>query len=96
MYTLICLSMLMVFTSFLFFWIKNQYLSALLILEALNLLALLFFIYFSLLFCEGISVFLMVMTLSVCEGALGLTLLLSVVKIHGNDMFSTYSSLVQN
>nr|ASS30685.1 NADH dehydrogenase subunit 4L [Lomis hirta] len=33
------------------------------------------------------------LTLAVCEGALGLSLLVSIVRTHGNDFFNSFSSL---
>nr|YP_010261223.1 NADH dehydrogenase subunit 4L [Eiconaxius baja]UIB39164.1 NADH dehydrogenase subunit 4L [Eiconaxius baja] len=33
------------------------------------------------------------LTLVVCEGALGLSLLVSIVRTHGNDCFNTFNSL---
>nr|APX40664.1 NADH dehydrogenase subunit 4L [Mantura chrysanthemi] len=33
------------------------------------------------------------LTMSVCEGALGLSLLILMVRIHGNDYILTFSSL---
>nr|ALO76735.1 NADH deshydrogenase subunit 4L [Agyrtodes labralis] len=33
------------------------------------------------------------MTMSVCEGALGLSILVSLIRSHGNDYFQTFSVL---
>nr|QXG82668.1 NADH dehydrogenase subunit 4L [Curculionidae sp. BMNH 1042554] len=33
------------------------------------------------------------LTMSVCEGALGLSLLVSMIRIHGNDFILSFSSL---
>nr|YP_009379195.1 NADH dehydrogenase subunit 4L [Kiwa tyleri]ARQ27018.1 NADH dehydrogenase subunit 4L [Kiwa tyleri] len=33
------------------------------------------------------------LTLIVCEGAMGLSLLVSIVRTHGNDYFNSFSSL---
>lgn len=33
------------------------------------------------------------LTMSVCEGALGLSLLVSVIRTHGNDYFQTFNIL---
>nr|YP_009343029.1 NADH dehydrogenase subunit 4L [Cambaroides japonicus]APS87243.1 NADH dehydrogenase subunit 4L [Cambaroides japonicus] len=40
-----------------------------------------------------IYVILFFLTLGVCEGALGLALLISVVRSHGNDYFSSFNLL---
>nr|ALO70547.1 NADH deshydrogenase subunit 4L [Euaesthetus ruficapillus] len=50
------------------------------------------FLYFSLFNYE--SYFCLVfMTMSVCEGVLGLSILVSIVRTHGNDYFKTLSIL---
>nr|APX40482.1 NADH dehydrogenase subunit 4L [Chaetocnema pelagica] len=50
------------------------------------------FIYLSMMSYE--FYFLMIfLTMSVCEGALGLSLLIMMVRIHGNDYILTFSSL---
>nr|AFQ62216.1 NADH dehydrogenase subunit 4L [Hypomedon debilicornis] len=33
------------------------------------------------------------LTMSVCEGALGLSILVSLIRTHGNDYFQTFSML---
>nr|YP_009112553.1 NADH dehydrogenase subunit 4L [Nephrops norvegicus]CEK40203.1 NADH dehydrogenase subunit 4L [Nephrops norvegicus] len=33
------------------------------------------------------------LTMAACEGALGLSLLISIVRTHGNDCFSSFSTL---
>nr|AYW52384.1 NADH dehydrogenase subunit 4L [Staphylininae sp. 1 ACP-2013] len=33
------------------------------------------------------------LTMSVCEGALGLSLLVSIIRTHGNDYFQTFNIL---
>jgi NADH-ubiquinone oxidoreductase chain 4L len=35
----------------------------------------------------------MFLTLAVCEGALGLAVLVSMIRTHGNDYFQSYSIL---
>nr|YP_009918406.1 NADH dehydrogenase subunit 4L [Caryopemon giganteus]QLX47631.1 NADH dehydrogenase subunit 4L [Caryopemon giganteus] len=40
------------------------------------------------------SFFLMILlSMSVCEGVLGLSILVSMIRVHGNDMILTFSSL---
>nr|YP_009754270.1 NADH dehydrogenase subunit 4L [Anterastes babadaghi]QGL09065.1 NADH dehydrogenase subunit 4L [Anterastes babadaghi] len=72
---------------------RKHLLSMLLSLEfmVLSLFALLFMylnffdyeLYFSMVF----------LTFSVCEGALGLSVLVSMIRTHGNDFFQTFSIL---
>nr|YP_010353851.1 NADH dehydrogenase subunit 4L [Tabanus chrysurus]UOF75845.1 NADH dehydrogenase subunit 4L [Tabanus chrysurus]UYG48398.1 NADH dehydrogenase subunit 4L [Tabanus chrysurus] len=72
---------------------RKHLLSTLLSLEFMVLsLFLLLFIYLSLYNFE--SFFSMVfLTFSVCEGALGLSVLVSMIRTHGNDYFQTFSIL---
>nr|BBA10439.1 NADH dehydrogenase subunit 4L [Solitariphaedusa miyoshii]BBA10505.1 NADH dehydrogenase subunit 4L [Solitariphaedusa miyoshii]BBA10751.1 NADH dehydrogenase subunit 4L [Solitariphaedusa miyoshii] len=79
------LSVLMVFLFFIFFYTKLHYLSALLILEACMLIALLLCMCVVFNSFGTSSLFLTIMTLGVCEAALGLTVLLSYIKVKGND-----------
>nr|BBB16280.1 NADH dehydrogenase subunit 4L [Pagurus minutus] len=41
----------------------------------------------------GIFFLLFFLTLAACEGALGLSLLVSIVRSHGNDYFNSFSTL---
>nr|YP_010545628.1 NADH dehydrogenase subunit 4L [Tabanus pleskei]UYG48385.1 NADH dehydrogenase subunit 4L [Tabanus pleskei] len=72
---------------------RKHLLSTLLSLEFMVLsLFLLLFIYLNLYNFE--SFFSMVfLTFSVCEGALGLSVLVSMIRTHGNDYFQTFSIL---
>nr|UOU85379.1 NADH dehydrogenase subunit 4L [Rhamphomyia physoprocta] len=72
---------------------RKHLLSMLLSLEFIVLsLFLLLFIYLSFLNYE--MFFSMVfLTFSVCEGALGLSILVSMIRTHGNDYFQSFSVL---
>nr|BBA10373.1 NADH dehydrogenase subunit 4L [Zaptyx oxypomatica] len=85
------LSMLLIFHLYLFS-IRSYFLSSLMVLQAMVLTLLLFAVIFSFCLLEGLGVFLFILTLSVCEAALGLTLLISLVKLNGNDLINTNSS----
>nr|BBA10010.1 NADH dehydrogenase subunit 4L [Zaptyx daemonorum]BBA10673.1 NADH dehydrogenase subunit 4L [Zaptyx daemonorum] len=67
------------------FFIKTHLLSSLLVLEAMVLMLLMITVSFSFCVLEGLSLYLFVLTLSVCEAAIGLTLLISIVKFNGSD-----------
>nr|YP_009948021.1 NADH dehydrogenase subunit 4L [Anthalia sp. YD3030]QOH97189.1 NADH dehydrogenase subunit 4L [Anthalia sp. YD3030] len=68
-------------------------LSMLLILEFIVLtLFLLLFTYLNYLNFEGFFS-MMFLTFSVCEGALGLSILVSMIRTHGNDYFQSFSVL---
>nr|QXG82954.1 NADH dehydrogenase subunit 4L [Tabanus haysi] len=72
---------------------RKHLLSTLLSLEFMVLgLFLLLFIYLSLYNFESFFS-MMFLTFSVCEGALGLSVLVSMIRTHGNDYFQTFSIL---
>lgn len=72
---------------------RKHLLSTLLRLEFIVLSLFLFiFIYLNLYGYEGF--FRMIfLTFRVCEGALGLSILVSMIRTHGNDYFNTFSIL---
>nr|BBA10259.1 NADH dehydrogenase subunit 4L [Papilliphaedusa porphyrea] len=79
------LSMLLVIM-FLFLLTKGKhFLVGLLMLEGMMLLSLLILLFVMHLQLGGVNSFLLVLALSVCEAALGLSVLLGFVKIWGND-----------
>nr|QNV11698.1 NADH dehydrogenase subunit 4L [Rhamphomyia barbata] len=72
---------------------RKHLLSMLLSLEFIVLSLFFFlFIYLSLLNYEGFFS-MMFLTFSVCEGALGLSILVSMIRTHGNDYFQSFSVL---
>nr|ALO77608.1 NADH deshydrogenase subunit 4L [Hemipeplus sp. HEM01] len=82
------ISGLMVFSS------KRKHL--LLMLLSLEMLVLsVFFILFMYLSLINLEYFfcMIFLTFSVCEGALGLSILVSLIRTHGNDYFQTFSVL---
>nr|YP_010463418.1 NADH dehydrogenase subunit 4L [Peltoperlopsis sagittata]UUK29394.1 NADH dehydrogenase subunit 4L [Peltoperlopsis sagittata] len=50
------------------------------------------FVYLNLMNCE-LFFSMVFLTFSVCEGALGLSILVSMIRSHGNDYFQTFSIL---
>nr|BBA10031.1 NADH dehydrogenase subunit 4L [Megalophaedusa aurantiaca] len=89
---MICLSglaMLMVFFSYIIFNTKKYILSSLLMLEATVLLSLILSIYFMVLSGYSLSFFILLLTFGVCEAGLGLSLLLSYIKVSGNGSISS-------
>nr|BBA10226.1 NADH dehydrogenase subunit 4L [Metazaptyx hachijoensis] len=85
---------LLVILHFYFFSVKKHLLSALLVLEAMVLMLLLLTFAFSFWMLEGLTMYMFVLTLSVVEAALGLTLLISYVKMSGSDMTKLYNSYI--
>nr|QNE85618.1 NADH dehydrogenase subunit 4L [Hybos culiciformis] len=72
---------------------RKHLLSMLLSLEFIVLsLFLVLFIYLSYMSYEGIFS-MMFLTFSVCEGALGLSILVSMIRSYGNDYFQSFSVL---
>nr|YP_010131262.1 NADH dehydrogenase subunit 4L [Pantala flavescens]QPQ74969.1 NADH dehydrogenase subunit 4L [Pantala flavescens]QPZ75910.1 NADH dehydrogenase subunit 4L [Pantala flavescens]UPX00829.1 NADH dehydrogenase subunit 4L [Pantala flavescens] len=71
---------------------RKHLLSTLLSLEFI-VLSLLFYIFFVLLFYSDLYFLMYFLTFGVCEGALGLGILVSMIRSHGNDYFSSFSLL---
>nr|YP_010309791.1 NADH dehydrogenase subunit 4L [Megetra punctata]UMR54908.1 NADH dehydrogenase subunit 4L [Megetra punctata] len=88
------LGLLMFFSGLLMFSLKRKHLLIMLLSIEYMVLALylMMFTYFSLL---GNDYFfsMVFLTFSVCEGALGLSILVSMIRTHGNDYFQGYNLL---
>nr|ABJ55887.1 NADH dehydrogenase subunit 4L [Smaragdinella calyculata] len=75
-----------------FFLLQTHVLSLLISLEAL-MLSLLFFLFsYMSMYSTNLFWFLVLLTLAACEAALGLSLLVSMLRLRGNDYISTMSS----
>nr|QTF74368.1 NADH dehydrogenase subunit 4L [Sarcophila latifrons] len=86
-------SILFIMGVFTFVSNRKHLLSMLLSLEYIVLsLFLLLFIYLNLLNYE-MFFSMMFLTFSVCEGALGLSILVSMIRTHGNDNFQSFNIL---
>nr|YP_010951024.1 NADH dehydrogenase subunit 4L [Thienemanniella tusimufegea]WML69365.1 NADH dehydrogenase subunit 4L [Thienemanniella tusimufegea] len=73
--------------------VRKHLLSTLLSLEFI-VLSIFFFFFFFLNFLSFELYFTMFfLTFSVCEGALGLSILVSLIRTHGNDYFGSFSIL---
>nr|ARI44208.1 NADH dehydrogenase subunit 4L [Chamaemyia juncorum] len=85
--------MLMISGMVMFIMVRKHLLSMLLLLEYMVLmLFMLLFIY--LLFYSFSQYFSVVfLTFSVCEGSLGLSILVSLTRTHGNDYFQSFNIL---
>nr|YP_010697693.1 NADH dehydrogenase subunit 4L [Hypoderma sinense]WCF76321.1 NADH dehydrogenase subunit 4L [Hypoderma sinense]WJJ67912.1 NADH dehydrogenase subunit 4L [Hypoderma sinense] len=85
-------SMLVIMGIFTFVMSRKHLLSMLLSLEYIALsLFLLLFIYLSML--GSLYLVMMFLVFSVCEGALGVSILVSMIRTHGNDYFQSFSIL---
>nr|YP_010954471.1 NADH dehydrogenase subunit 4L [Lisarda rhypara]WMV02034.1 NADH dehydrogenase subunit 4L [Lisarda rhypara] len=90
----IYLIIIMLFCGFLVFCsMRKHLLLTLLSLEFLSLT--LFFLFFIYLYFYGVSYYFVMVFLvfAVCEGALGLGILVSLIRSHGGDMISSLSIL---
>nr|BBA10826.1 NADH dehydrogenase subunit 4L [Phaedusa horikawai] len=67
------------------FSIKTHFLLSLLWLEGLVLMSMTFTVFLADSIFMGWSIFFFTLTLGVCEAALALTLLMTFIKLHGND-----------
>nr|QLY90249.1 NADH dehydrogenase subunit 4L [Fannia armata] len=86
-------SILFIMGVFTFVSNRKHLLSMLLSLEYIVLsLFLLLFIYLNMLNYENFFS-MMFLTFSVCEGALGLSILVSMIRTHGNDYFQSFNML---
>nr|QUL58859.1 NADH dehydrogenase subunit 4L [Chrysomya villeneuvi] len=86
-------SILFIMGVFTFVSNRKHLLSMLLSLEYIVLsLFLMLFIYLNMLSYENFFS-MMFLTFSVCEGALGLSILVSMIRTHGNDYFQSFNIL---
>nr|YP_010239427.1 NADH dehydrogenase subunit 4L [Haloa japonica]QTF74797.1 NADH dehydrogenase subunit 4L [Haloa japonica] len=82
----------MLFSTLSFVLMQSHILSLLISLEALMLSLLLFLFGFTSNYSSGLFWFLVLLTLAACEAALGLSLLVSMLRLRGNDFINTLSS----
>lgn len=86
-------SLIFIIGLFIFISTRKHLLSILLSLEFIVLI--LFFLLFVYLNIINYELFFRIifLTFSVCEGALGLSILVSIIRTHGNDNFQSFSIL---
>nr|BBA10211.1 NADH dehydrogenase subunit 4L [Tauphaedusa tau]BBA10577.1 NADH dehydrogenase subunit 4L [Tauphaedusa tau] len=84
MYTLMLLVLYVIFYNS-----KNHFLSSLLLMESMVLILILITLTITYITLEGLTFFLLVLTLSVVEASLALTLLVSLSKYKGNDFINS-------
>nr|BBA10049.1 NADH dehydrogenase subunit 4L [Megalophaedusa kurozuensis] len=71
-----------------FFTSKKRFLNALLLLEIMVLMSLVFTIFLLVLMTKNLNIFLILLTLGVCEAGLGLGLLMVTLKSESSDYFN--------
>nr|ADE18205.1 NADH dehydrogenase subunit 4L [Bombyx mandarina] len=84
----------MFFLGNLIFVSKNKHLFVVLLSLEFIVLSIFFFFFFFLIFIDYDMYMLMVfLVFSVCEGSLGLSILVSMIRSYGNDYFQSFSML---
>nr|YP_010363744.1 NADH dehydrogenase subunit 4L [Clinterocera nigra]UNZ13011.1 NADH dehydrogenase subunit 4L [Clinterocera nigra]UNZ13024.1 NADH dehydrogenase subunit 4L [Clinterocera nigra]UNZ13037.1 NADH dehydrogenase subunit 4L [Clinterocera nigra] len=87
-------SVIMYFCGLVSFCIKRKHLLLMLLSLEFIILSLYFNLYIYLMYFGYEFYFGMIfLSMSVCEGALGLSILVSLVRTHGNDYFQTFNVL---
>nr|YP_010958747.1 NADH dehydrogenase subunit 4L [Baronia brevicornis]WNB35765.1 NADH dehydrogenase subunit 4L [Baronia brevicornis]SPP23377.1 NADH dehydrogenase subunit 4L [Baronia brevicornis] len=90
----ILLIMLMFIVGNIIFVSKHKHLLIVLLMLEFMVLSIFFFLLFYLSFFDFEMYMLMVfLVFSVCEGALGLSILVSLIRTHGNDYFYSFNLL---
>nr|QVT11076.1 NADH dehydrogenase subunit 4L [Psilogramma menephron] len=85
---------IMFFISNLIFISKNKHLLVILLSLEFMVLSIFFFLLIYLMMISYDMYMLMVfLVFSVCEGALGLSILVSMIRTHGNDYFQSFNLL---
>nr|YP_009995450.1 NADH dehydrogenase subunit 4L [Ochthebius nobilis]QNP09879.1 NADH dehydrogenase subunit 4L [Ochthebius nobilis] len=91
---LMLFSIFMYFSGVMVFCIKRKHLLLMLLSLEFIVLSLYFMMFINLSYFSNEYYFCMIfMTMSVCEGALGLSLLVSLIRSHGNDYFQSFNIL---
>nr|AXS64901.1 NADH dehydrogenase subunit 4L [Tenebrionoidea sp. 13 KM-2017] len=84
----------MFISAVLLFSIKRKHMLLMLLSLEFMVLSIFFLLFCYLSNIQGEFMFSMLfLTFSVCEGALGLSILVSMIRTHGNDYFQTFSVL---
>nr|AND96233.1 NADH deshydrogenase subunit 4L [Onthophagus bonasus] len=88
------ISVFMYFMGLISFTMKRKHLLLMLLSLEFIILSLFFNLFLYLAYYYFEYFFSMIfLTMSVCEGALGLAILVSLIRTHGNDYFSTFNVL---
>nr|BBA10139.1 NADH dehydrogenase subunit 4L [Megalophaedusa ducalis] len=93
MLLLYLLLLLLLLLASLFFSKKNHYLNMLIILEVMMMISLIVMLFILNVSFHNLSVFTLLLTLAVCEAGLGLSLLVTLVKITGSDYISSFPQI---
>nr|YP_010273929.1 NADH dehydrogenase subunit 4L [Bulinus truncatus]QYJ56632.1 NADH dehydrogenase subunit 4L [Bulinus truncatus] len=83
--------MFIIIACYLFFFNNSYILSSLIILEMIMLLSMVFMIFSLGVIMESKYLFLLVLTFSACEASMGLSLLVSFMRLRGNNLMMSLS-----
>nr|YP_009328078.1 NADH dehydrogenase subunit 4L [Euborellia arcanum]APD14852.1 NADH dehydrogenase subunit 4L [Euborellia arcanum] len=72
---------------------RKHLLSTLLALELMALATLMLLTFHLLKSSNEISILMSLLTISACEGTIGLSILVSLIRSHGNDVFKSFNML---
>nr|BBA10652.1 NADH dehydrogenase subunit 4L [Megalophaedusa awajiensis] len=84
MFLMLLFFSLLLLLYWLFFSTTKHFLLAMLILESMVLISLVFILFILCSYESSYMVFILLMTLGVCEAGLGLSLLISIIKLSGS------------
>nr|YP_010288410.1 NADH dehydrogenase subunit 4L [Aleochara curtula]UKO31678.1 NADH dehydrogenase subunit 4L [Aleochara curtula] len=91
---MIVFSLIMYFCGLMVFVMKRKHLLLMLLSLEFIIISLYFFLFLNLSFYNYENYFSMIfLTMSVCEGVLGLSVLVSMLRIFGNDYFQSFNML---
>nr|AML26564.1 NADH dehydrogenase subunit 4L [Staphylinidae sp. BMNH 1274698] len=91
---MIFFSMFMYFCGLLVFSMKRKHLLLMLLSLEFIILSLYYYLFLTLSFYSFESYFCMIfLTMSVCESVLGLSILVSMLRMYGNDYFQSFNML---
>nr|YP_009460053.1 NADH dehydrogenase subunit 4L [Auriculastra duplicata]AUT77316.1 NADH dehydrogenase subunit 4L [Auriculastra duplicata] len=92
MYLIFVSTVLLCFFSWTFSRQQGHVLNLLISLEAAMLSVLVFYYFATSLYSSNSVLFLMLLTFAACEAAFGLSLLVSLLRLRGNDLVSSLST----
>nr|BBA10565.1 NADH dehydrogenase subunit 4L [Megalophaedusa pinguis platyauchen] len=94
MIILFLLLSLLIFLITTFILINSRFLSALVILESMVLVSSVLVLVWLVKSLSSLTIFILLLTFGVCEAGLALSLLMSYIKVSGNDIVHTTSCLI--
>nr|BBA10706.1 NADH dehydrogenase subunit 4L [Megalophaedusa pinguis platyauchen] len=94
MIILLLMLSLLIFLMTIFILTNSRFLTALVILESMVLVSLILVLIWLVKSLSALNIFILLLTFGVCEASLALSLLLSYIKVCGNDIVHSTSSLI--